>query len=70
MLLECMCGERPNEWLKWLPLAEYWYNTNFHTAANTTPFEIVYGQPPAYHLHYTPGDSVVDAVDRSLTTRE
>lgn len=68
--LRCMCGEKPNEWLKWLPLAEYWYNTNFHSAINTTPFKVVYGQPPTHHLHYTTGDSRVDAVDRSLVARE
>lgn len=65
-----MYGENPRDWLKWLPLAEYWYNTNFHSAINTTPFEIVYGQPPTHHLHYTNGVSMVDAVDRSLSATE
>lgn len=30
--LRCMCSDKPKEWLKWLPLAEYWYNTSFHSA--------------------------------------
>lgn len=30
--LRCMCHARPQDWLKWLPLAEFWYKTNFHTA--------------------------------------
>jgi hypothetical protein len=30
----------------WLPLAEWWYNTNFHTSSKTTPFEALYGYPP------------------------
>ncbi|XP_060216329.1 uncharacterized protein LOC132643821 [Lycium barbarum] len=33
-------------WMKWLPLAEWWYNTNFHTALKTTPFEAAYGYAP------------------------
>jgi hypothetical protein len=32
--------------MKWVPLVEWWYNTNFHTSLNTTPFEALYGYPP------------------------
>lgn len=41
--LRCMTSERPHLWAKWLPLAEYWYNTTFHTSIQLTPFEAVYG---------------------------
>ncbi|GJR89941.1 retrotransposable element Tf2 [Tanacetum coccineum] len=72
--LECylrrMTGEKLKEWPKWLSLAEYWYNTNFHTSINTTPFEAVYGQPPCSPILYSPGQSKVDSVDRSLAARE
>jgi len=30
----------------------------------------VYGQPPSLHIPYVAGDSSVEAVDRSLKTRE
>lgn len=36
--LRCMCGDKPKEWAHWIALAEYWYNTTFHTAINTTPY--------------------------------
>ncbi|GKB09272.1 retrotransposable element Tf2 [Tanacetum coccineum] len=68
--LRCMTGERPKEWTQWLSLAEYWYNTNFHTSINTTPFEVVYGQPPTFHVPYVVGTSSVDKVDRTLAARE
>ncbi|GJT91570.1 retrotransposon-related protein [Tanacetum coccineum] len=68
--LRCMTGEHPKEWSKWLPLAELWYNTNFHTSINTTPFEVVYGQTPPIHVPYIGGLSKVEAVDRSLLARE
>ena len=68
--LRCMTGERPKEWSKWLSLAEYWYNTNFHTSIQTTPYEVVYGQPPPSPIAYVQGQSHVDAVDRSLSARE
>lgn len=68
--LRCMSGENPKDWAKLLPLAEFWYNTNFHTSIQTTPFEIVYGQPPPIHIPYVNGDSPVALVDRTLQARE
>ncbi|KAH1119730.1 hypothetical protein GYH30_048204 [Glycine max] len=52
-----MFVDSPQQWSKWLPLAEWWYNTTFHSAIQTTPYEVVYGQPPPIHLHYLPGES-------------
>ncbi|GJR33323.1 reverse transcriptase [Tanacetum coccineum] len=69
-LLRCMIGEKPKEWSKWLSLAEYWHNTNFHTSILTTPYEAVYGQPPPNPIVYVQGQSFVDVVDRSLSARE
>lgn len=68
--LRCMCSEVPQTWHKWLPLAEYWYNTTHHTAARLTPFEILYGQQPPFHMPYLPGESKVITVDRTLQKRE
>ncbi|GKE62836.1 retrotransposable element Tf2 [Tanacetum coccineum] len=62
--------EKPKEWSKWLSLAEYWYNTNFHTSIQTTPYEAVYGKPPPSPITYVQCESVVDQVDRSLSARE
>jgi len=68
--LRCMCHDRPQLWSKWLALAEYWYNTNYHSSSRMTPFEIVYGQVPPVHLPYLPGESKVAVVARSLQERE
>jgi hypothetical protein len=68
--LRCMCSDKPTQWYKWLSLAEWWYNTNYHSSIHTTPFEVVYGYPPPIHLPYLPGSSVVVTVDRSLLARE
>lgn len=70
MYLRCMCGEEPKEWAKWIPLAEWWYNTHFHSSTQLTPYEIVYNQPPPLHLPYLPGESSNATVDRSLQRRE
>ncbi|GJY88666.1 retrotransposable element Tf2 [Tanacetum coccineum] len=68
--LRCMTKESPKDWVQWLPLAEYWYNTNFHSATNTTPYEIVFGQPHPLHIPYMSKDSKVELVDRTLTARK
>ena len=68
--LRCMVHERPRDWAKWVSLAEWWYNTTFHTSINTTPYAVVYGQPAPVHMPYLPGDSKVASVDRSLQARE
>ncbi|KAK9070155.1 hypothetical protein SSX86_010555 [Deinandra increscens subsp. villosa] len=68
--LRCMCFGHPKEWCKWLPLAEYWYNTSYHSAIKCSPFEIVYGQAPPLHLPFLSGESTNDTVDRSLLARE
>jgi hypothetical protein len=43
-----LCACLPFSWSRWLALAEYWYNTSFHSALGTTPFEVLYGRKPKY----------------------
>jgi hypothetical protein len=68
--LRCFASEKQNQWAQWLPLAEWWYNTSYHTTTRMTPFEAVYGQKPPSVLSYLPGVSKVQAVDQTLTVRE
>ena len=67
--LRCMCSEHPKDWSKWLSLAEWWYNTSFHSATELTPYEVVYNQPPPVHLPYMPGETKVIGVDRTSQRR-
>lgn len=39
--LRCMCTFKPKEWLDYLPLAEWWYNTNFHSSLQSSPYEVL-----------------------------
>jgi hypothetical protein len=41
--LHCFVSDKQTQWFKWLPLAEWWYNTSFHTATKMTPFMELYG---------------------------
>ena len=65
-----MTSEKPSEWSLWLPLVEWWYNSNCHSSTRVTPFEAIYGQSPALHIPYLAEDSKVEAVDKSLRARE
>ena len=46
--LRCAVHSSPTKWYAWLPLAEYWYNTSYHTALGRTPFEVLYGHAPRH----------------------
>lgn len=68
--LHCVTGERPTEWLKDLPWAEWWYNTNYHSAIQMTPFQAVYGYTPPRIELYLPGSTAVHEVDCQLQDRD
>jgi hypothetical protein len=46
--LTCSVQACPKQWHKWLPVAEYWYNTCFHSALGLSPFEVLYGHTPRH----------------------
>ena len=68
--LRCFSFEQQHQWAKWLPLAEWWYNTSYHTTSKMTPYEAFYGQAPLVLLPYTPSSSPVQAVDAVLRNRD
>jgi hypothetical protein len=67
--LHCAVHACPTKWKDWLPLAEYWYNTSYHSSLNKTSFEVLYGHEPR-HLgidHIT--DCVIPDLDQWLQQR-
>jgi ribosomal protein L21E len=54
--LRCLVQACPNKWSQWLSLAEYWYNTTYHSALGTSPFEVLYDHPPK-HFGIVPEDA-------------
>lgn len=55
--LRCYAGLKPKKWVLWLALAEWWYDTSYHTSLKLTPFEALYGYPPPKLISYVPGTS-------------
>jgi hypothetical protein len=68
--MRCFASEKQHQWDQLLPLAEWWYNTSYHTTTPMTPFEAVYGHKPPSVLSYLSGTSKVQEVDQTLTVRE
>ena len=68
--LRCLAGDRPRSWLRWLPWAEYCFNTSYQSALRTTPFQVVYGREPPTLASYQPGLARVVAVDKQLQHRD
>lgn len=50
--LRCFTGRKPTSWSQWLPWAEYWYNTSYHSSTKATPFKALYGRDPPKLLRF------------------
>jgi hypothetical protein len=55
---------------KWLPLAEWWYNTSFHTATKMTPFMALYGYHPTSITSSLKEKSKVQAVEDHIDNQQ
>lgn len=44
-----MTGDHHCKWVSWLPFAEWWYNTIYHTTLGMTPYQALYRVPPTYY---------------------
>ncbi|GKC46125.1 ty3-gypsy retrotransposon protein [Tanacetum coccineum] len=68
--LRAMVSNRPQQWARHLPWAEYCYNSNYHTSIKMSPFQTLYGRLPLMVFSYPPGSSKVAAVDDLLVERD
>ena len=61
--LRCFVSDKQAQWVKWLPLTKWWYNTSFHTAAKMTPFMAFYGYHSPSITSYLRENFMVQAVE-------
>jgi len=64
--LRCFVSDKQTQWVKWLPLAEWWYNTSFHITTKMTPFMALYGYQPPSITSYLRENSKVQAVEHHI----
>ncbi|XP_058746621.1 uncharacterized protein LOC131619549 [Vicia villosa] len=67
--LRCFVGDHPRHWFKFLHLAEFWYNTSFHTAIQMTPFKALYGRDPPNLPSYLSDPNLDESLVVSLQKR-
>lgn len=60
----------PKNWSAWLSAAEWWYNTTFHTALNSTPFQVVYGMKPRHLAWQERKHSNISSLEEMLESKQ
>lgn len=70
MYLRCSVHATPTKWSKWLPLAEFWYNSAHHTTLGCSPFKALYGYEPTYGFMPALTDSAPPELHQPLKDRE
>jgi hypothetical protein len=48
MYLRCVVHAQPHKWKTWLSLAEFGYNTSYHTSLACSPLKVLYGYDPPF----------------------
>lgn len=44
--MRCATSQKPKKWRHWLSLAQWRYNTNYHSTLKVSPFQALFGYPP------------------------
>ena len=48
--LRMYCTQRRDDWVKWLPIAEFAFNSHKHSSTGYSPFYLMYGLEPQFHI--------------------
>lgn len=70
MYLRCAIYDTPKKWKHWLPLAELWYNSSFHSAIGCSHFKALYGYDPFVFGEFGVAGTGEHSVDEMLAERQ
>ncbi|WVZ53351.1 hypothetical protein U9M48_004311 [Paspalum notatum var. saurae] len=70
MYLRCAIHSSPCQWKSWLPLAELWYNSSFHTSLGCSPFKALFGYETNLGISVVVPSSTPPSVAKLIQTRE
>lgn len=68
--LRYFVGSKPRMWTKWLPWAEFSYNTSPHCSTKFSPFRVLYGREPPHIVRLDRGHTPVNSLDECLQERD
>jgi len=70
--LRCAIQDNHKRWRRWIPMAEFWYNSSFHTALGCSPFKALYRIEPNFgamtNLSASSGSSIQDTLEYQAQT--
>lgn len=68
--LRCFVHHHPKKWSSFIPWAEFWYNTTFHSSTGMTPFHDLYGRQPPPMPAYEVGSALIGELNEQLASRD
>ena len=60
---------QPKRWFHWLSLAQWWYNSSYHSTLGMSPFQALYGYVPPQREWIAQESTLVAAVEDVLQRR-
>lgn len=72
MFLRCAVQENPRQWRRWLPAAEFWYNSTHHASLTCSPFKALFGRDAnvGAMLHWQGSSELLAELDWGLHTNQ
>lgn len=70
LYLRCFISANPKAWVDWLPWAQLWYNSAFHSSESMAPFKVVYGRDSPQLIPYCSNDKDHPEISALLQQRD
>ncbi|KAL6506421.1 hypothetical protein OROGR_024602 [Orobanche gracilis] len=65
--LRCFVSDNPTKWTRFIPMAQFWFNSTVHASIKMSPFEALFGRKPQLIPGYTTGACSNATIDATLS---